>query len=195
MLKLSEELRSVCAEPHGKLYEGEGADIIEKIEELRECNILTCVGDIVAYYFLKSGIKPHILVIDRRTVRRALEKNIIDEIDFLSTDYEDIPAKNPPGYITLELVKALSKAVDMARNGLKSKVIVDGEEDLAVMPLVRLLPHNSLIIYGQPGRGIVALKVTDEKKILILEFLERMERVNDNGEEVLKLCKEVNGWR
>ncbi len=195
MLKLTEELRSVCAEPHGKLYEGKGADVIGQIEELREYSILTCVGDIVAYHFLKSGIKPHILVIDRRTVRRPLEKNIVDEIDSLSKDYEEISVKNPPGFITMELIKALLKAVEYVRDGVNVKVVVDGEEDLAVMPLVRFLPQNSLIIYGQPGRGMVTLRVTDEKKILILELLERMERVNDNGEDVLRLCKEVNGWR
>ena len=195
MLKLPEELRSVCAEPQGKLYEGKGVEVIEKIEELRECGILTCVGDIVAYYFLKSGIKPHILVMDRRTVRRPLEKNIVDEIDSLSMDYEEMTVKNPPGYLTIELVKTLLKAVEIAKDGVKAKIIVDGEEDLAVMPLVRFLPYNSLIVYGQPGRGMVALKVTDDKKILILELLERMERVNDNGEEVLRICREVNGWR
>jgi hypothetical protein len=40
-------------------------------------------------------------------------------------------------------------------------ILVDGEEDLAVIPLVIAAPLSSVVIYGQPNEGIV-LRVIDE---------------------------------
>jgi len=40
---------------------------------------------------------------------------------------------------------------------------VDGEEDLAVIPCVLMAPEGSLILYGQPGEGVVLVE-TDKVK-------------------------------
>jgi hypothetical protein len=129
-------------------------------------------------------------VIDYRTAREELKEDFVDEIDVLSAEYEEAHVKNPPGFLTADIVRALLKAVKLAKEGIRTKLIVDGEEDLAVMPLVCLLPYNSLIIYGQPREGMVVLRVDEEKKILILKLLEKMEKVSKDGEEVLRICRE-----
>jgi uncharacterized protein (UPF0218 family) len=38
-------------------------------------------------------------------------------------------------------------------------VLVDGEEDLAVFPLILILPDSSVILYGQPNEGVVFCEV------------------------------------
>jgi hypothetical protein len=70
----------------------------------------------------------------------------------------------------------------------RTRIIVEGEEDLAVIPLICLLPENSLVVYGQPDEGVVAIRVTEDKKILIHDILGRMEKVNGNGEDILIKC-------
>ena len=40
-----------------------------------------------------------------------------------------------------------------------SLVLVDGEEDLAVLPLILILPDSSVILYGQPNEGVVFCEV------------------------------------
>ena len=55
--------------------------------------------------------------------------------------------------------RTITKCVNPA-----SIIKVSGEEDLAVLPAVLLAPLNSLVLYGQPRKGIVVIKVTEKKK-------------------------------
>ncbi|WP_456468280.1 GTP-dependent dephospho-CoA kinase family protein [Archaeoglobus sp.] len=172
-LRLPEEMRSELAKPHGKLYRGQGDVLLLDVEEVKSCSLLCCVGDLVSASAVRVGLKPDIAVIDGKTLRE-------DEVDFKFDFFEKrIEAYNPAGYITCELISALKKAVDEAEQGKKVLVFVNGEEDLAVMPLGMLLPEKSLIIYGQPHEGVVALMIDSEKKVLILNLLRRMERVGE----------------
>jgi hypothetical protein len=41
-------------------------------------------------------------------------------------------------------------------------VIVKGEEDLAVLPLVEIMPDETIILYGQPGEGLVLCEVSEQ---------------------------------
>ena len=43
-------------------------------------------------------------------------------------------------------------------------VLVDGEEDLAVIPLVMAAPIGALVLYGQPHQGVVLRTVNLEAK-------------------------------
>jgi len=40
-------------------------------------------------------------------------------------------------------------------------IFVEGEEDLAVIPLVFAAPPGVAVLYGQPGEGVV-LRIVDE---------------------------------
>jgi len=54
-------------------------------------------------------------------------------------------------------------------------LIIDGEEDLLVLPVVQYAPIGSVVYYGQPGEGLVKVVVTKEKKrqvvALVAQFL------------------------
>lgn len=186
MLKLTEELREECSKPFGRLYSGNNVEI-KDIEELQDYSILICVGDVVSYVALNSGLDPHVILMDKKTKREFNEK-IADKIDQLSQDYYVVKARNPTGCVSADLVQKIESSLSRALSGQRIKMVIEGEEDLAVIPLVCVLPQNSLIIYGQPHEGIVALKVTHDKKILIHHILRKMEKVNGNGNEVLTLC-------
>ncbi len=179
-LRLPDEMREELAKPHGRLYRGQGDELLLKVEEVKDCKLLCCVGDLVSASAVRVGLNPDIAVIDGKTLRE-------DKVDFKPDFFEEkIETFNPAGYITCELISALKRAVDVAVNGKKVLVFVDGEEDLAVMPLGIILPEKSLIIYGQPQEGVVALVIDSNKKILILNLLKRMERVGE-CEELVEL--------
>lgn len=175
MLKLPDFLREELAKPHGRLYK-DGERVFEKIEEIKSCPMLACVGDLVAYCAFAVKIKPEIVVLDGKTLR---ERNLRFEIP---EEYSKIYAKNPPGFITSDLINALKKAVETAKTKKKVVVLIDGEEDLAVMPLGLLLPENSLIVYGQPREGVVALIVDKDAKAKILKLLKQMIVVEESDE-------------
>ncbi len=71
---------------------------------------------------------------------------------------ECIQVKNPAGTLTDELICALERAI---RNR-PSTIIVDGEEDLAVIPLVLMADEGAIVLYGQPHKGVV-LRIVDSE--------------------------------
>jgi uncharacterized protein (UPF0218 family) len=172
-LKLPESMRAELAKPHGRLYIGKGSGLILEVEEVRKSELVCFVGDLVTASALEVGIVPDIAVVDGKTLREE-----IVEVERKAFNVE-MKVYNPPAHITCELISTLAEAVELAKNGRKVVVFVDGEEDLAVMPLVKLLPESAVIVYGQPGEGVVALKVDSEKKVLILNLLRRMEVVGE----------------
>lgn len=186
MLRLTEELREKCSRPFGRLYSGDNVEI-KDIEELSHYSLLVCVGDVVSHYALASELAPHIILIDKKT-KREFDEETAGKIDQLSQEYRVVDVQNPTGYISTDLAQKIESSLSRVHSGQKIKMVVEGEEDLAVIPLVCILPEGSLIIYGQPREGIVALKVTPDKKILIHHILRKMEKVNGNGDKVMSIC-------
>lgn len=174
--RLPESMRGELAKPHGRLYRGEGEKLLLEVEEIPEAELFCTVGDLVTASAIKVGLIPDLAVADGKTLREEdveFEKGVFDEI---------IETINPPAHISCELISALVKALEACESGKKVLVFVDGEEDLAVVPLVKLLPLGSVIVYGQPGEGVVALRVDEEKKVLILILLSRMEVIGECDE-------------
>ncbi len=171
MLRLPEKMRGKLAKPYGKLYRGENVDLKDVIEA-KNCRILACVGDLVSMGAIKASLNPQIIVIDGKTLR-------IENITFPLEGFLKIEAENPPATISCDLVRKLKEAVDLSLRGESVCVWVLGEEDLAVMPLGLLLPENSVILYGQPGEGVVALRIDREVKKLIKSIMADMEKVGE----------------
>ncbi|MHA2213848.1 MAG: DUF359 domain-containing protein, partial [Candidatus Thorarchaeota archaeon] len=55
-----------------------------------------------------------------------------------------------------------------------SLIVVEGEEDLMGFPAVLLAPEDSVMLYGQPGVGIVWVPVNDENRKLARGLLDEM---------------------
>jgi uncharacterized protein (UPF0218 family) len=79
---------------------------------------------------------------------------------------------NPPGHIVSTIVDEIGKA--FKEGGL---VMVRGEEDLLVIPSVLALPEGVVVAYGQPGVGVVLVKIDKDKKEKAKELLTSMKEV------------------
>ena len=55
------------------------------------------------------------------------------------------------------------------------RLLVNGEEDLLVIPACIHAPANAVVLYGQPGRGLVVVPVSDEIKTRMQALLDMME--------------------
>jgi uncharacterized protein (UPF0218 family) len=53
-------------------------------------------------------------------------------------------------------------------------VLVEGEEDLLTLVAVLKAPENSLVVYGQPHEGIVAVRVDKTTKEKVRQIVETM---------------------
>lgn len=161
-------MRSELKEPLDLLLEGEPRETAVQLEAmLRRLNpvVFASVGDISSRNLIEAGIEPDIVVVDRRVMRVDIET-----IDL--GDRVTIRTRNLPGTIDAEAWGALDEAVTLKR---RVAVIVEGEEDLLVLPLIALMPLGSLIAYGQPGEGLVVVEVTERRKRWAEGFMKRME--------------------
>lgn len=157
MLVLPEDQRHLFRRPFGTLFPS-----LDPVLPLLDGKIFFSVGDVVTDHLLRAGYPPDIAIIDGQTMRRPH-----DGVDV--TAYRIIPVINPAGCITSALCDATHKAVA----DLKTAVQVDGEEDLAVLPLVLAAPDHAMILYGQPEEGVVVLEVSPESKAQAQNLLDR----------------------
>jgi len=160
MLTLPKEHRKLFREPFGELHRNLN-EVVPKIAG----RIVYSVGDVVTHNLQKMGIKPAIAVIDGRTMRSPCHR-------MPPIHGECIRVKNPPGTLTDDLIRALEHAIEHP----PVTVIVDGEEDLAVIPLVIAAPDGAIILYGQPRQGVVLRTVNSEAKYTARHLLSHFVR-------------------
>ena len=164
MLILKKESRGIFKKPFGKLY----STLHEVDKSFLENHFIISIGDATTKNILNADIIPKIGIIDNK-IEREISKH---EIKY---DAITLNADNPPGTITDELWKTIEKAKYLATKGSNVLIVVNGEEDLAVIPCVLTAPENSIILYGQPGEGVVVVeadKVKDTAKQMLENFQE-----------------------
>jgi GTP-dependent dephospho-CoA kinase len=157
MVTLPEEHRRLFKEPFGTLYRNIG----EILPLLPEGGVYA-VGDVVTHNLQKNGITPAVAIVDGYTMRSPCKR-------MPDLTGNCIQVKNPAGTITDDLIRALDQA--MAHTPVT--IVVDGEEDLAVIPMVIAAPIGSVVLYGQPHKGVVLRKVTRESQDTAREYLNR----------------------
>ncbi len=179
---ISNELRNKLKKPLGKLIRGNSQDLHEIADILKEAvgktnaGMISTVGDEVTKLCNRIGIPINLAIIDYK-VRREKKYNSISDLGFRSTFARGTLAKglvtvrNPAGHITKELVNAVKDAyLGIIKDGRQRIIEVDGEEDLAGIPAVLLAPLGTVVLYGQPGEGVVVVEVTEEKKQKLLRL-------------------------
>ncbi|MDO8473976.1 MAG: pantetheine-phosphate adenylyltransferase [bacterium] len=119
------------------------------------------VGDATLEFFLLHNLPYKLGIYDKKINRVSTHSPIINSI------HPEIITKNRPGSIS----RSLTKSLKLALLGRTKHIFVQGEEDLAAVALVLLLPLGATIYYGQPGQGIVTMKVTEEKKETLASLL------------------------
>ncbi len=127
MLILPEENRRLFEEPFGELHSS-----IEEILPQLINRTVYAVGDVVTHNLHKNGITPSVAIVDGYTMRSPCSR-------LPAVRGECIRVKNPAGTLTDELERALIHAVMHP----PVTILVDGEEDLAVIPLVLAAPLGS----------------------------------------------------
>ena len=148
MLKLDKKLISDYKKPLGKLY----PSFNNAIKDIKSVNFLISVGDATTKNLIENQIYPNISIIDNLIQRKNHNYNI---------KYTDsiLRAKNPPGTITENLWETIDEAFNNSSHELNQLIIVDGEEDLAVLPCIIMAPDESVVLYGQPNEGLVFVDV------------------------------------
>jgi len=169
VLKLKEEERGAFKKPFGKIYSSlsEIKNTLEKYKNNHQ--LIISIGDVTTLNLIKEGIIPDIGIIDEQIERK---KSPMD--NEFGYDHVELNAANPAGTITPELCKIIKKAIGLYISGFNVLIVVEGEEDLAVLPCVIIAPPGTVVLYGQPGEGVVLCEV-DKFKDKTDEFLDKFE--------------------
>ena len=112
------------------------------------------VGDVVSQNIVEAGISVDILIVDNKTMRKTIQP-------ITAIAQQTLYTKNPPGTITDQAWDTIKEALKLK---VKTKIIVEGEEDLLTLVTVLSAPEDALVVYGQPKVGIVLVKVNQESR-------------------------------
>ena len=123
------------------------------------------MGDRTTENLLQLGIKPQIQIVDGLEKR---SKRVVPTDDKTNTK---LFCKNPPGEITTESMKVIQEAFSSEP---PVRILVDGEEDLLVIPVCIYAPENAVVMYGQPNEGLVIVTVTPEIRAKVQKILDAM---------------------
>lgn len=165
---LTPELRRELKLPLGLLIRGSPRYTTERLKEIvdeKKPEKLIAVGDRASRSIIRKGIRLDVAVVDNRVMRKPIRPIT------LKTD-KTYRVDNPAGTLTDEAWQVMAEAI---RHNGRVKVLVEGEEDLLTLAAVLSSPEGSMVVYGQPRSGIVAIDVTEATKERFRRIVERME--------------------
>jgi uncharacterized protein (UPF0218 family) len=167
-LLMNETQRESLKKPLGELISGTVAECnqaLKGVQDIENPRRLILVGDTISRNAIHSGIRPDVIIIDQREMRR-------EAVEFNHGKARVFRTLNEPATINLLAWQAVSEAVEKG----DSVVVVDGEEDLLTLVAILTAPIGSVVAYGQPSAGIVLVRVTPDKKNEIQTLIDQMEK-------------------
>ena len=170
---ITPELDSKFKEPFGTLIQGSFFETMSQFKEIvarENPAMIISVGDTVSRNLHQHRVIPHLSIVDYQSMRRKIPKQRFP-------DKNIIEVKNPKGTITEEAIGAIKEGVQSSK---QIQIVVDGEEDLLTLVAVLYAPENALVVYGQPHKGIVVVKATQEKKVAAQRFLKEMKTAKED---------------
>ncbi len=151
-LILTDEQRQLFSQPQGDIIN------VANLVKRHQTPVIAVVGDKSLETFITNQWPYDLGVFDQRQLRQPVTSSVLDPLAAAATP--TLTAANPAGTISAEMVTVLTQALTQQTQ----HVLIQGEEDLAAVALILLLPLESEVYYGQPGQGIVRMKVTEELK-------------------------------
>jgi len=170
MLRPTREQRRLVSRPLGELIPRPKRlvpSILRKRFLAAGHRISFSVGDAVTSTLLGAGIPFEVAVVDGRVRRKSRELPP-------SEGRKVFRVRNPRGHLSLRARQAMKEALAV---GGGSVVAVDGEEDLLTLFAIDLSPEGDLVVYGQPGEGLVVVRADRRAKQKNSKLLDSMPRV------------------
>jgi len=164
-VKLPENLREQLKIPLGILLPENQTTKENILKHTSSASFIITVGDATTEKMLKFDIIPSLQIIDSQEKRSKREPPSAAKVE------SSISCDNPPGEIS-------TQSIDAIKNAFKLKppvrIIINGEEDLLVIPVCLYAPENSVVMYGQPNEGLVIVSINQDirkKTQLILDSM------------------------
>lgn len=162
--RLSEDLRKVLKQPFGPLLPNTKVNHNEIHKRLNKDKMIITVGDATTEILIKMGIIPSVQIVDGKEMRYARP---LPESQFKTK----IEVQNPAGFISKDSIEAIITSIKAKK---PVRIIVEGEEDLLTLPCIIFFPIGSVVLYGQPKKGMVIVKVDGKSKRNAITLMKKM---------------------
>lgn len=164
MYRLPESLRARFRDPFGPVYPTE--EIKQRIQPGER---VVAIGDMVAQTAIDLGLQPKVIIVDFKTQRGPIDPKSLQTLRGYGQSV--LRVKNPAATVTGELFSAVGEALRLSG---PVRIEVDGEEDLAGLPVFAQAPDGYVVLYGLPNRGIVLVRMDEMMRRMSREFLDQM---------------------
>ena len=143
---------------------------IKSPDFLKNSTFIATIGDICTIKIIEEIRIPDLMIIDYKTKRNI---NLTKEQEYVleSVNCKTVEVKNEAGTISKELYDQIEIAISKSE---KTKIKVNGEEDLATLPVIKHCQIGAKVIYGMPDKGMVVVDVNQQAKERTNKLLERM---------------------
>lgn len=164
-LSLPDNLRPILAKPFGRVVKNE---LILRKDILGSLHIVS-VGDEVTRTLNRLGVDVNLTIVDFKINRKKQIGNLNDL--GIHKNGRVVNVDNPAGTINSKLTDAIKAFFD--DNTKEKIIIVEGEEDLAVIPVILLAPLGTHVVYGQREKGAVIITVDEQIKVKVLKLVKK----------------------
>lgn len=154
-LLITEKLRTELKKPFGTLHTE-----IKKLS-IKNSSFIVTVGDVVTQSFNQIHLRHPLSVIDFLVERKKVFSEI-SEHGFVGNE-DVVYVNNPAGTIMPQMFKMLIEIFSKQQTK-RHVIVVHGEEDLVVLPVILVSPLGYRVFYGQPHAGIVEVIVSEKIK-------------------------------
>ena len=168
---LPESLRNELKTPLGKLIKNSNPDKERQVRKAYDEKLVIAVGDATSQLLLNMGLIPFLYIIDGQEKRQKRSTPLPvgqEEIEICT----EIRVKNNAGEISDESFDLIKYIFDDLKTPIR--LVVEGEEDLLVLPVCLFAPQNSVVMYGQPNEGLVIAEITDEVREKVQKIVNQM---------------------
>jgi len=167
---MDNSLRLKLSKPFGSVYNAN--DAISKLRAVK--SLLICVGDTSSLFIIKNKINANIFVYDKICKRKPIKQKDVDKIinHCNQNHLHTICVKNPASTIT----NNLKLAINLCIKNKSGAICVEGEEDLASLVAFCYAPLGSVVVYGQPNKGLVIVNVSAKKRSESKKLLKKIKQ-------------------
>lgn len=164
MFRLPDDLRPLFQQPFGPVLQ-----TAQLTKSVSAPDLLVCVGDFVAKTALELGLQPKLLIVDFQTERHPIGD--VHKALLASYGRTVLRVANPAATVTDALYGAVVQGLRLTGT---VRIEVEGEEDLAGLPVFAEAPDGTVVLYGLPGRGVVVARLDPALRAKARALLDRM---------------------
>lgn len=164
MYRLGEALRGHFQKPFGPILQ---TDDVRK--HVKDTDLLICIGDHVSETAIDVGLEPKIIIVDFRTQRGDIDPELKATLSRYGKTV--LRVVNEPATVSNDLYVAVVQGLRLMGS---VRIEVEGEEDLAGLPVFAEAPLGAVVLYGMPGQGVVFVRVDERMRNASRDLLERM---------------------